>query len=176
MEVETFPYRLDVRARDALAGIMQALVLSNSKLQSASTPMTLLFSDKEDGQPLDAQIWMGSDGIALVYRMNNVAQTDPKILDWLKKYNAFITRSLKASATPAAERCTIMVEATYGGQLKYYFSYMMRYEDESLAQDMPQGRLYATEPLHMSHAVQAKQAERASQAEQASQQEEISWL
>ncbi|MHC4412312.1 MAG: hypothetical protein ACYSW6_04960, partial [Planctomycetota bacterium] len=62
------------------------------------------------------------------------------------------------------------------GQLKYYFSYMMRYEDESLAQDMPQTQLYATEPLHMSHAAQAKQAERAGQAEQASQQEEISWL
>ena len=176
MEVETFPYRLDVRARDALAGIMQALVLSNSKLQSASTPMTLLFGDKEDGQPLDAQIWMGGDGIALVYPMNNVAQTDPKILDWLKRYNAFLTRSLKSAALPAAERCTVMVEATYGGQLKYYFSYMMRYEDESLAQDMPQGRLYATEPLHMSHAVQAQQTEQAKQAEKVSQQEEISWL
>lgn len=173
MDIDTFPYRLDVRARDALAGIMESLVLSSAKLQSASTPMTLLFSDKEDGQPMDAQIWMGSDGIALVYRMNNVAQTDPKILDWLKKYNAFVTRSLKSAATPAAERCTIMVEATYGGQLKYYFSYMMRFEDESLAQDMPQGRLYATEPLHMSHAAQAKQAKR---AEPASQQEEISWL
>ncbi len=170
MEIETFPYRLDARARDALAGVMQALVQSNSKLQSASTPMTLLFSDKEDGLPLDAQIWMGTDGIALVYRMNNVAQTDPKILDWLKKYNAFVTRSLKSAALPAAERCTVMVEATYNGQLKYYFSYMMRYADESLAQDMPQGRLYATEPLHMS------QAQQAPQAKQAGQQEEISWL
>lgn len=173
MDIATFPYRLDTRARDALAGIMQALVLSNSKLQSATTPMTLLFADKEDGLPLDAQIWMSAEAIALIYRMNNVAQTDPKVLDWLKKYNAFITRSLKSPALPAAERCTVMVEATYGGQLKYYFSYMMRYEDESLAQDMPQGQLYATEPLHMSHAAQA---ERAGQAEQASQQEEISWL
>lgn len=176
MEIESFPYRLDTRARNALAGIMQALVLSNAKLQSASTPMTLLFGDKENSLPLDAQIWMGAEGIALVYPLNNVAKADPRTLDWLKKYNAFIAQRLTAIATPAAERCTVMVEATYSGQLKYYFSYMMRYADDSFAQDMPQGRLYATEPLLMSQTAQAEQAKQVKQAAQASEQEEISWL
>jgi hypothetical protein len=152
---------------------MQALIQSDARLQSAASPMTALFSNKEDGVPMDAQIYMGKTGIALVYRMNNVANTNQQVMAWLKRYNQFVSGTLKAPATPAAERCTVMVEATYEGQLKYYFSYMMRYEDDSLAQGMPQTRLYATEPLHMASqpALQAVPAQPVSQ-----QAEEASWL
>jgi len=176
MDVSTFPYRLDARTRAALAGIMQALIQAGATLQSSSFPMTVLFSDKEGGLPLDAQIYMGSTGIALVYRMNNVAAVDVKSLEWLKKYNKFMKSKLKAPANPAAERCTVMVEATYEGQLRYHFSYMMRYEDDSLAQDMPQGRLYTTEPLYIAPAAgqPAKQAVPAKPARQ--QAEDAVWL
>ena len=153
---------------------MSSLIRSGAKLQSASTPMTMLFDNKKDNIPMDAQIWAGQKGIALVYRLNNIASTSPETLDWLKRYNAFISGTLKAPATPAAERCTVMVEATYTGQLMYYFTYMMRYADESLAQDMPQSRLYATEPLQLT--VPALTAEQAAPAPQASEQREASWL
>jgi hypothetical protein len=173
MEENTFPYRLDDRTRSSLAGLMQVLISSGAQLQSSSMPMTILFTDKEGGVPMDAQLYMSASGISLVYPMNNVAKADPESKAWLNRYNLFISRRLKEPAVPAAERCTVMVEATYGGQLKYYFTYMMRYADNSLAQDMPQGRLYATEPLSMPGLASPR---RARPAQPASEQASADWI
>lgn len=170
MDEATFPYRLDQRTRDILAGMMSVLIKADATIQAASgTPMTVLFNNKDQGVPMDAQVYTTPDGIALVYRLNNVALAHKPTLEWLKKYNAHISGRLKSPASPAAERCTVMVEATYNGQIKYYFTYMMRYEDDSLAQDMPQGRLVATEPLMLAAGMQARPAGRASE-------QEVSWI
>lgn len=177
MDEKTFPYRLDARTRGILAGIMQTLIAGDATLQSpGASPITILFSNKEHGTPMDAPIYATDKGISLIYRMNNVAKAHPQTLDWLKKYNEYIGRRLKASAKPAAERCTVMVEATYAGQINYYFTYMMRYEDDSLAQNMPQGLLVATEPLMLAAGQQATRAPARQAGQQASAPEQANWL
>jgi len=176
MDEKTFPYRLDVRTRNVLAGLVLTMIDGNATLQSSlATPMTILFSNKENGVPMDAQVYTTPNGIALIYRLNNVAKAHQPTMEWLRRYNAFVSKRLKASAVPAAERCTVMVEATYTGQMQYFFTYMMRYEDDSLAQDMPQGLLVATEPLLLAREQQAAPAMRAKPA-QVNQPEEASWV
>jgi hypothetical protein len=176
MDEKSFPYRLDNRARSVLAGMMLALIQGDGLLQSSQMPITLLFENKENGLPLDSPIYMMRDGIRVSYRLNNIADTCPKCLDWLKKYNQFISGRLKSSAVPAAERCMVQIEAGYDGTLKYYFYYMMRYEDNSLAQDMPQGILFATEPLFRAEdSVPALPATQAAPAAQAERAEQASW-
>lgn len=177
MDERSFPYRLDSRTRGVLAGIMQVLINANATLQSpGASPITILFDNKERGVPMDAPVYATDKGIALIYRMNNVAKADPATMEWLKKYNSYISRRLKAPATPAAERCTVMAEATYGGQVNYYFTYMLRYEDDSLAQDTPQGLLVATEPLMLASQQQAAPAKQAQPAASAKREEEANWL
>lgn len=177
MDEKSFPYRLDARTRGILAGIMQVLIAGGATLQSpGASPITILFDNKDRGVPMDAPVYATNKGIALVYRMNNVAQAHPQTMDWLKKYNSYISRRLKAPATPAAERCTVMVEATYEGQVNYYFTYMLRYEDDSLAQDTPQGLLVATEPLMLAASQQATRATPAQQAAGGQKIETASWI
>jgi len=136
--------------------------------------MSIIFTEKNGGVPMDAHVFATPDGMAIRYPLNNVAKSDPKTMEWLRQYHSSLSNVLKAPGTPAAELSVVMIEATYNGQLKYYLTYMVRYADQSLAQDTPQGRLYATEPLLLARSP-ASLATPAPQAQLASEDVVVEW-
>ena len=172
MEVSTFPFRVSERTRQFLADLMVAMSNSNTRFAASSGKVYVQFLEK-GAEPLeiDAPVIFTQSGIQMVLPMNGVAKTHPESLTWLQRYQNFITQK-RGNLVPISDRCNVMVEATADGQLKYYFTYMVAHEDGSLAQDMPQGRLYATEGLHAPARQQAPPAQQAP-AQQAS---DAAWM
>jgi hypothetical protein len=148
MEPSTFPFRVSERTRQFLADLMVAMSNSNARFSAASGRMYVQFLEKgQEPKDIDAAVIFTGEGIQLILPMNGVARTNSKSMAWLKKYQGFINQS-RGNLVPVSDRCNVLVEATVNGQIKYYFTYMVAHEDGSMAQDMPQGHLYATEGLH----------------------------
>lgn len=176
MEISTFPFRVSERTRQFLADLMFAMSNSNARFAAASERIHMQFLDKgSEPTEIDAPVRFTKDGVQVVLTMNGVAKTSPESLEWLKRYQSFIVQS-HGNMVPISNRCHVMVEATASGQIQYYFTYMVAHEDGTLAQDMPQGRLYATEGLHAPARQQAQQAEQAKPAPPAEPAEQVEWL
>ena len=148
MQEETFPFRLDPRTQRTISGLVALMVREKFNFQATVGRTQMLFLDKDSGIPIDTPISFSSEGVTLSYPLNAVAKYNPQAKQWLQKYHQFLV-SKRGNLTPVSERCGVTVEAKYDGQLKYYLSYMTAHDDGSMAQDMPQGKLFATEPLFL---------------------------
>lgn len=161
MEPNTFPFRLDARTRKALSSMIGIMVSQDVRLSATTGHVHLIFLEKGAGNhwPMDATITFTRDGMQIYYPMNAVAKGDSKSMAWLKRYQQWIV-SKRGNLAPDPERCGVLVEARFDGQLRYHFSYMARHEDNSFAQDLPQGRLYHTEALFVDASEPAPPAQR----------------
>lgn len=153
MQVETFPYRVDDRTRIFLSSIIGALQVSNARITSPGRGINVQYLDKNPGSalPIDGPIAFMKDGVQIIHMMQAVAKSSDSARTWLRRFNEYISgasvRQGKGPLMPVAQRSFVLVEARYDGSMKYYMTYMAAHEDETLAQDTPQGRLYATEAL-----------------------------
>lgn len=119
---------------------------------------------------MDATIVFKNAGTQIYYPMNAIAKGDSKSMAWLKKYQQWLANK-RGNLTPDPDRCNVVVEANFDGGLKYYFTYMARHEDNSLAQDLPQGLLFHTESLFLA----SEPAPPAAEQEQAKPAEQAAW-
>lgn len=176
MDESTFPFRVDGRTREFLSALVGVLQAYDVRFASRAGGVQVQFQNKgQDRTTVDAPIAFTQDGLQMAIPMNAVAKSNKKALDWLRSYHDFIQRSRNKQFTAVPQRCNVVVEARVDGQMKYYLTYMVSHEDGSLAQDMPQGRLYATEALHASPANSRPASQQASY-EQAGPQEQAAWM
>lgn len=174
MDEQSFPFRLDARSRAFLANLIGVLQSNNARFSSAAGGVQLQFLDKgANSTTIDAPVAFTTSGLQMNVPMNAVAKTSQKSATWLRQYHSFISKNRSESFTPVPQRCSVTVEARVDGQLRYHLTYMVAHEDGSLAQDTPQGLLYATEALGAASApVPAQQAA----SEQTGQAEPAAWL
>lgn len=174
MDESTFPFRVDSRTRAFLSALVGALAEHNVRLASPGSGVQVQFQDKGDVRTtIDGPIAFTQDGLQMALPMNAVAKSNPGAMAWLSKYHQFIQSSRGEHFTAIPQRCNVVIEARTDGQLKYYLTYMVTHEDGSLAQEMPQGKLYATEGLFAPPASQPA-AQQAGQP--AGQAEPASWM
>ena len=176
MNESTFPYRVDELTRKFLADLVAILQNSNARFASHSSGVQIQFLDKgTESKTIDGPMAFTQTGLRLTLPMNAVAKTDTKAASWLRKYHDFISRQRNENFTPVPPACKVIVDAKVDGRLEYYLTYMVAHGDGSLAQDTPQGKLYATEALY-SHAPASQPAKQAEQAKPAGPQEEAAWM
>jgi hypothetical protein len=171
MQEESFPFRLDQRTHRTVSGLVALMVREKFNFQATVGRTQMLFLDKEEGIPIDAPVSFSSEGITLSYPLNAIAKYDLQSKTWLRQFHQYLV-SKRGNLVPVSERCGVAVEARYDGQIKYHLTYMTAHDDGSLAQDMPQGKLYAVEPLFL----HAEPAEPAPASEPAPAKEPASWL
>lgn len=150
MDVSTFPYRVDERTKTFLASLISVMDESNVDFASHAGGIQVQFLEKGAGSTtLDAPIRFIPGGVEMTFPMNAVAKSNKDALSWLRKYHNYIKTNRKNGdqLTAVPQRCFVTIQATTDGQLKYHFTYMAAFDDGSLAQDMPQTRLYTTESL-----------------------------
>jgi len=171
MQEETFPFRLDTRTRQAISDLAAAMMRHKFSFQGTVGRTQMLFFDKDEGIPIDVPINFSTKGVTLDYPMNAVAKYNPESRQWLQKYHQFLVAA-RGNLDPVPQRCHVTIEADQSGQLRYYLTYMTTHPDGSLAQDMPQGKLYASEPLFLP----ASHAEPASMPKPKEPAEPAGWL
>jgi hypothetical protein len=172
MDESTFPYRVDERTKAFLSELVALFQSHDVRFASHAGGVQVQFQNKGQGRStVDAPIAFTQDGLQMALPMNAVAKSSPEAMKWLGQYHDFIQRSRSESFKAIPQRCNVVVEARVDGQIKYYLTYMVAHDDGSAAQDMPQGRLYATEALAAS-----RPAERRPASEQASQLEPAAWI
>lgn len=147
MEVSTFPFRIDERTHNFLSGVVSSAINNGCRMQSLVQGQCSLLVDKKEGKGLDGNIIFQPDGVVLTYPIRAVAKQDRNSAKWLNNYHSFLQKSRKSVFEPVMPRCIVTVKAFYDGRLEYYLTYMVAYEDESIAQDTPQGALYARDSL-----------------------------
>lgn len=158
MQVETFPYRINERTKKFLFDLISILVENDVRLAATTSRTQILFLNKGgDSTTIDLPITFGNQGVTATIALNAVAKMDHDSGVWLRSFHQFTLKS-KPDVVPVVERCHVTVEARFDGTLKYYLTYMVAHKDGSLAQDMPQGRLYATESLAASRLASRQQA------------------
>ena len=146
MDEKTFPFRLDARTSAFIADLIGIMQNHDLRLSSRAGAVTIQFLNKgTQSGTIDSEIAFTPNGVQMNLSMNAVAKNNPASATWLRQYHAFISRNRQL--TPVPSRCSVTVEGRVDGQLKYYLTYMVAHEDGSLAQDMPQGRLYHTTAL-----------------------------
>ncbi len=147
MDESTFPYRVDERTRTFLSDLIGVMQKADARFSSHSSGIQLQFLNKgTQTTTIDAPMAFTQEGVQMNIPLNAVAKTSPAARTWLKRYQEFIDRG-KADLSPVPQRCSVTVAARVDGQLRYHLTYMVAHEDGTQAQDMPQGRLYATEAL-----------------------------
>lgn len=151
MDENTFPFRVDNRTRSFLSALIGALAEHDVRLASPAGGVQVQFQNKGADQrtTVDAPIAFTEHGLQMQLAMNAVAKSNPKAMAWLGQYHNFLQSGRGQSFTAIPQRCNVVVEARTDGQLKYFLTYMVAHEDGSLAQDTPQGKLFATEALHV---------------------------
>ena len=153
MDEQTFPFRLDDRTSAFLADIVGIMQRHDLRLSSRAGAATIQFLNKgTQSKTVDSEIAFTPNGVQMNLSMNAVAKKNPASAQWLRQYHTFISHG--RPLTPVPSRCSVTIEARADGQLKYYLTYMVSHEDGSLAQDMPQGRLYHTAALGSAAPVQ----------------------
>lgn len=148
MQVESFPFRLDSRTQETLADLVALMSRREFSFQATVGRTQVLFFNKQEGVPIDVPINFATDFITIHYSLNAIAKYNPTSRKWLQDFHRFLI-SKHGNLTPVIERCGVSIEARHDGQLRYFLTYMTAHDDGSLAQDMPQGKLYHTESLFM---------------------------
>lgn len=176
MNEQTFPYRIDLRMKKFLADLIGVMQRNDVRFASHVGGVQIQYLNKgANSTTVDTPISFTVYGLQISIPLNAVAKTSPMSSKWLRQYHQYISQSRGQNFTPVPQRCNVTVEARVDGTLKYYLTYMVAHEDGSLAQDMPQGRLYATEAVaNIPPAEAAKLAEQAEKT--AGQPEGASWL
>ena len=174
MDEQSFPFRLDARSRAFLANLVGVLQSHEARFSSQAGGVQLQFLNKgTNPTTIDAPVAFTGKGLQMNVPLNAVAKTNTQSAKWLRQYHSFLSKSRGQAFTPVPQRCSVTVEARVDGQLKYHLTYMVAHEDGSLAQDTPQGLLYATEALGPGAALlPAEQAD----SEPDQQAEPASWL
>ena len=176
MDESTFPYRVDDRTRLFLSGLISIMQEHNVRLAAPAGRVQLQFLDKgTQSTTIDAPMSFTPDGIQITLPLNAVAKTSKPARTWLRGYQEFIVRGRNENLSPVPQRCSVSVEARVDGQIKYYLTYMVSHEDGSLAQNMPQGRLYATEALHIGQKL-AEPADQQASTQAGQHAEPAAWL
>jgi len=174
MNENTFPFRLDERGRAFLSALVGVMQQYDARFASHSGGVQVQFLEKgTSSRTIDAPISFTQDGAQMSIPLNAVAKTHPQSREWLKRYQAFVNKSRGEQMEPVPQRCYVMVDARADGQLRYHLTYMVSHGDGSLAQDMPQGYLYATEALNAAASVPASKP---ASSKPRQQQERASWL
>lgn len=148
MKLDTFPFRLDQNTLSLVSGLLSALMSHNAKLQSHARGggLSVLFDKSKTKGTMDVNVTFTDEAIILQYPLQALRK-DSKIRSWLNAYHAHLQKTKKDTLTPVMSRCFVTVKAFYTGQLQYYLTYMVSYPDDSIAQETPQGALYASEGL-----------------------------
>lgn len=146
--VESFPFRLDENTLSLVRGLIQTFVSHNARMQSASRAgeAAILFDKQMAGNSIDVNFAFDQDGLILSYPLQAIGKSGG-IRDWMNTFHAQLQTQKKGALTPIKARCFVTVKAFYNGQLHYYLTYMVTHEDNTIAQDTPQGKLYATSSL-----------------------------
>jgi hypothetical protein len=175
MDESTFPFRVDSRTRLFLSALIGVLAEHDVRLASPAGGVQVQFQNKgtDKRTTVDAPIAFTQDGLQMPLPMNAVAKSNPEAMKWLGQYHNFIQQSRNQNFTAIPQRCNVVVEARTDGQLKYYLTYMVAHEDDTLAQDTPQGKLYATEALHVP--APASPASQPAASQPAGQPEQAAW-
>lgn len=178
MDESTFPFRVNDRTKQFLSALVGVFQAYDVRLASPASGVQVQFQNKgTDRSTVDAPVAFTQDGLQMAIPMNAVAKSNPQAMQWLRQYHEHIQRSRGQTLNAVPQRCRVVVEARVDGQLKYYLTYMVAHEDGSLAQDMPQGRLYATEALHASPAnTYSPPASQPAASQPAGQAEPASWM
>jgi hypothetical protein len=150
MQVENFPFRLDDNTYKTISGLIQALSDNDAFLTSISRGNVVLMFRNKTASAMDVEMSFFEEGIQLSYPMTPLAKSSEKISAWLKNLHGEIQKHVGEGneVTPHVPWCHVAVKAFYEGRIEYYITYMVKYtSDNTVAQDTPQGALYATEPL-----------------------------
>lgn len=158
MEVNTFPFRLDEHTRAFVGELVSAMSRNGAKIQSLMQGQCALLFDKSIPGALDAQMSFGNDGITLSYSLMAIAKIDEPTRSWLNKFHDYLVKQKKSTLTPVLPRCLAQVKISREGVIQYFLTYMVQYPDESIAQETPQGKLYATEGVGAIKATATKPA------------------
>jgi hypothetical protein len=178
MDESTFPFRVSGRTKEFLSALVGAFQAYDVRLASSAGGVQIQFQNKgTERDTVDAPVAFTQEGLHMSLAMNAVAKSSPQAMTWLRQYHDYIQQSRSQTLTAIPQRCRVVVEARVDGQLKYYLTYMVAHDDGSLAQDMPQGKLYATEALHAAPAnVRQPAASPPPASQPAGQPEPASWL
>lgn len=175
MDETTFPFRIDGRTKLFLSALAGVLSEHDVRFASSAGGVHAQFQNKgENRTTIDAPLAFTQDGLQMSMPMNAVAKSNPSALAWLRKYHDHLQRSRGESFEAVPQRCSVVVEARTDGQLRYYMTYMVTHEDGSLAQEMPQGKLFATEALFAAPASQQAGSKQAGQ--RANEPEQAAWI
>jgi hypothetical protein len=175
MDETTFPYRVDDRTRAFLATLVSVMDESQVRFASHTGGIQVQFLDKgTESATIDAPVAFLQEGLRMVLPMNAVAKTNPKAAGWLRKYHQYLENTRREQFTPLPTLCKVTVEAKVDGRLEYYLTYMVAHSDDSPAQNTPQGKLYATEPLYGKQA--SKPAGKPASKQRQDVVEEASWM
>jgi hypothetical protein len=156
--VEDFPFRLDEHTLSLVSDIISALARHNSRLQSQTRggSASVLFDKEKVKGVQDVNVTFDPEGMLLQYPLQAIRR-DEQIRAWMNTFHAQLQKQKGSPLTPDKGRCFVTVKAFYNGQIHYYLTYMVAYPDNSLAQDTPQGALYASAGLPgIARAPQAK--------------------
>lgn len=143
MDIKDLPFRLDDRTAGFFAGLVGACQRSKAKLQGSIGSVILLFDGKDTA---DVRCDFTSEFMQLHYPLRAVADGNDELKAWLKNLHATLEQN-RGNLRPVVPRCFISVKVFYDGNVEYYLTYMCAHPDNSLAQDMPQGTLYARESV-----------------------------
>jgi hypothetical protein len=174
MDEQSFPFRLDARSRAFLANLVGVLQSHDARFSSQAGGVQLQFLNKgANPTTIDAPIAFTGQGLQMNVPLNAVAKTSPQSAKWLRAYHSFLSKGRGEDFSPVPQRCSVTVEARTDGQLRYHLTYMVAHKDGSLAQDTPQGLLYATEALGAGAVVMPADS---ADNQSAGQAEPASWL
>lgn len=149
MDVKGFPFRIDERTHVLLSGLIGALNSSNARMQSLMQDQCVITFDKSVGNGVDTMARFTKDGLILRYALSTIVKNNQDISGWLNGMHGKLQKQKKDQLKPVLNRCFVDVIASYNGTVNYYLTYMVAHSDESIAQDTPQGSLYATESLNV---------------------------
>ena len=149
MNLNEFPFRVDERTHAFLSDITGAMVRNRCKFQSLVQGQVSLLVQKDKGVGLDGNVIFTPEGVVVTYPIKAISSQDRKAAAWLNRYHGFLQKQKKSELRPVINRCFVMVKCFLNGNMEYYLTYLVAYEDESIAQDTAQGALYAKEILNI---------------------------
>jgi len=166
MDLQDLPFRLDETTNQFFAGLMEACIRSKAKIQGMMGGSIVITFGARD--VIDVRCDFTSEFAQLHYPLRAVADDNDELKAWLKNLHKKLEQN-KGELRPVVPRCFISVKIYYDGTVEYYLTYMCAHPDDSLAQDMPQGSLYARESLAFANTTQ-----RSAVAKEATK--EVAWL